>query len=64
MKTFGKIEDEVVTFFKRLNYPFQVRGGGGATQRLGCRRGGHGETEDIPPEPSGCGNRGEQGEGR
>ena len=47
MKTFGKIEDEVVTFFKRLNYPFQVRGGGGGDttaglQARGARRnGGH-----------------------
>jgi len=24
MKTFGKIEDEVTSFFKRLNYPFQI----------------------------------------
>jgi kinetochore protein NDC80 len=24
MKTFGKIEDEVPVFFKRLNYPFQI----------------------------------------
>lgn len=24
MKTFGKIEDEVPQFFKRLNYPFQI----------------------------------------
>ena len=63
MKTFGKIEDEVVTFFKRLNYPFQVRGGGGRHNGWAAGEGGTAKRRTYPLSPQGVATGESKGRG-